>query len=322
MTKIIQPGAAVMQLVEWRAEMRHLKQARLLDDVDEPCLRLIQEAFEPCLIEAGGILLSPLEHNHFLYLVLEGELAVHLDSLDSHPVRAIGPGDCAGEISFMDNLHPSAYVVALKPTVLLRLHRRAMPLLTRSPKLMQNLAELLCQRVRLSDRLIINSEQNANLDTLTGSFNRRWLEHIYNRESTRCAFNGQPLSILMLDVDRFKDYNDRHGHLAGDHALCLVVDTLGKLLRPTDSLVRYGGEEFVILLPDMALDDARNIGERLRQSLEAITSFRSPIGTLPGVTISIGVAPMQPKDELETLIHTADQALYQAKARGRNRVCG
>ena len=311
-----------MKLAEWRAEMQHLRQARLLDHVDEPCLRLLQELFEPFLMEPGEILLSPLEHNHYLYLVLDGELAVHLDSLDSHQVRVIGPGDCAGEISFMDNLPPSAYVVSLASSVLLRLHRRALPLLTRSPQLMQNLAELLCQRVRLSDRLIINSELNANVDTLTGSFNRRWLEHIYSRESTRCAFNGQPLSILMLDVDRFKDYNDRHGHLAGDHALCLVVDTLSKLLRPADSLVRYGGEEFVILLPEMSVEDARNVGERLRQSLEEVTSFRSPIGMLPGVTISIGVAPMQPKDDLKKLIHVADQALYQAKERGRNCVCG
>src|SRR3546814_3964837 len=122
-------------LAEWRAEMQHLTQARLLDHVDEPCLRLLQELFEPCLIGAGDVLLSPLAHNHYLYLVLEGELAVHLDSLDSHQVRAIGPGDCAGEISFMDNLPPSAYVVSLVPSVLLRLHRRSMPLLPRSPKL-------------------------------------------------------------------------------------------------------------------------------------------------------------------------------------------
>ncbi|MEN2506000.1 GGDEF domain-containing protein [Stutzerimonas stutzeri] len=305
-----------------RVEMQHLRQARLLDHVDEPCLRLLQELFEPYRIDTGDILLSPLQANHYLYLVLDGGLAVHLDSLDGQPVRTIGAGDCAGEISFMDGLPPSAYVVALEPSLLLRLHRGSMPVITRSPRLMQNLAELLCHRVRLSDRLIINSEQNANIDTLTGSFNRRWLEQIYNRERTRCAFNGQPLALLMLDVDQFKDYNDRHGHLAGDHALCLVVDTLAKLLRPADSLVRYGGEEFVILLPEMTLSDARNVGERLRQSLEAIATFRSSIGTLPGVTISIGVAPMRPEDDLETLIHAADQALYQAKAQGRNRVCG
>jgi len=311
-----------MRLASWRVEMHHLKKVRLLDQVDEFCLRLLQEVFEPGLIEPGEVLLSPLEHNQHLYLVLDGELAVHLDSLDGSPVRSIGPGDCAGEISFMDDLPPSAYVIALERSTLLRVHRRSMEFLTRSPQLMQNLAELLCQRVRLSDRLIINSEQNANIDKLTGSFNRRWLEQIYCRERTRCALDGQPLSLLILDVDRFKEYNDRHGHLAGDHALCLVVNTLGKLLRPADSLVRYGGEEFVVLLPDMAIDDARNVAERLRQSLDEVRFFESPIGRLPGVTISVGVAPMRVDDDLDVLIDAADQALYQAKEQGRNRVCG
>ncbi|MCQ4277659.1 GGDEF domain-containing protein [Pseudomonas stutzeri] len=310
-----------MNPANWRVEMQHLKEARLLDRVDEPCLRLLQEVFESCTAAPGEVLLSPHEHNHYLYLVLGGELAVHLDSLEGSPVRLIGPGECAGEISFMDDLPPSAYVLALEDTVLLRVHRRSMQLLTRSPQLMQNLAELLCQRVRLSDRLIINSEQNANIDKLTGSFNRRWLEHIYGRESARCALGGQPLSLLMLDVDRFKEYNDRHGHLAGDHALCLVVNTLGKLLRPADSLVRYGGEEFVVLLPEMTFGDAQNTAERLRRSLAEINSFHSPIGLLPGVTISIGVAPMRLNDDLDSLINVADRALYRAKEQGRNRVC-
>jgi diguanylate cyclase (GGDEF)-like protein len=125
----------------------------------------------------------------------------------------------------------------------------------------------------------------------------------------------------MLDVDRFKEYNDRHGHLAGDHALCLVVNTLGKLLRPADSLVRYGGEEFVVLLPEMTFGDAQNAAERLRRSLAEINSFHSPIGLLPGVTISIGVAPMRLNDDLDSLINVADRALYRAKEQGRNRVC-
>lgn len=311
-----------MNLTPWRVEMLHLKKVQLLNGVDEPCLRLLQEVFEACELEPGDILISPLEHNHHLYLVFTGELAVHLDSLDGNPVRLIGPGDCAGEISFMDDQPPSAYVLACETTTVLRVHRRSMSLLTRSPRLMQNMAELLCQRVRTSDRLIIHSEQNANIDKLTGAFNRRWLEHIYSRESSRCMLEGEPLALLMLDVDHFKVYNDQHGHLAGDHALCMVVDTLGRLLRPADSLARYGGEEFVILLPGLALNDARNVGERLRQSLSVIASFRAPIGPLPGVTISVGVAAMQQDQTLDSLVNLADQALYQAKAQGRNRVCG
>src|SRR5690606_23789927 len=191
-----------------------------------------------------------------------------------------------------------------------------------SPELMQNLLELLCDRVRQGNRLILDSEQSANVDILTGCFNRRWLEHVYERESTRCAFNGQPLSMLMLDVDHFKAYNDQHGHLAGDYALCLVAHTLRSQLRPKDSMVRYGGEEFVILLPELDAEETRAIGERLGQSLEHIASFYSPGGILPGVTVSIGMAQMRDRDGLESLIARADAALYKAKQQGRNCLFG
>src|SRR5690606_256148 len=130
------------------------------------------------------------------------------------------------------------------------------------------------------------------------------------------------LPILMLDVDQFKAYNDQHGHLAGDYALCLVAHTLNSQLRPKDSLVRLGGEEFVILLPEIAAEAARSIGERLRVSLEQVDSFYSPVGVLPGITISIGLAQMQRQDSLQGLIARADAALYQAKQKGRNRLCG
>src|SRR3990167_6624426 len=172
------------------------------------------------------------------------------------------------------------------------------------------------------NRLILDSEQTANIDALTGAYNRRWLEHIFERESTRSAFNGKPLCMLMLDVDHFKAYNDQHGHLAGDYALCLVAHTLRNQLRPKDSLTRYGGEEFVILLPEIGIDEARSIGERLRLALRTVSSFHSPIGVLPGVTVSIGLAQMQPKDSLQGVIARADSALYQAKQQGRDGLCG
>ncbi|HEX5843917.1 MAG TPA: GGDEF domain-containing protein, partial [Pseudomonas sp.] len=172
------------------------------------------------------------------------------------------------------------------------------------------------------NRMIINSQQHANIDTLTGAYNRRWLEHVFERESTRSAYNGHPLCILMLDVDHFKNYNDQHGHLAGDYALSLVAHTLRNQLRPKDSLTRYGGEEFIILLPEIAEEEARNIGERLRQALRKVSSFHSPIGVLPGVTVSIGLAQMRPKDSLQGLIARADSALYRAKQQGRDCLYG
>ncbi|BBT18602.1 GGDEF domain-containing protein [Metapseudomonas otitidis] len=312
-----------MKNAHWQADVQQLKDQRLFQNVAAHSLRQVLREFTAYDLEQGEVLLSPFDRNQYLYLVVRGALQVYLGSLDNQPMSTLGVGDCAGEISFIDHEHPSAYVVAAEPSTVLRLHREALlKLFQQSPQMMQNLLELLCERVRGGNRVILDTEQNANVDTLTGLYNRRWLEHVYARESTRCAFNGQPLCLLMLDVDHFKAYNDRHGHLAGDYALCLVAHTLRNQLRPKDSMSRFGGEEFVILLPDIALDEARRIGERLRASLEQISSFYSPVGVLPGVTVSIGLTEMDPRDDLKSLIARADQALYDAKMRGRNCLSG
>lgn len=312
-----------MKSAHWQEDLQQIRQARLFQKVAASSLKQSLKAFRAWDLEPGEIILSPFNRNKYLYLVLKGQLKVYLGSLDNQAMSTLGPGECAGEISFIDNDHPSAYVVATEPTTVLRLHRQALVnLFQQSPQLMQNLLELLCERVRQGNRIILDTEQNANVDTLTGLFNRRWLEHIYDRESTRCAYNNEPLCMLMMDVDHFKDYNDQHGHLAGDYALCLVAHTLRNQLRPKDSMSRFGGEEFVILLPEIGLDEARSIGERLRQSLEQVPSFYSPVGVLPGVTISIGLSQMLPGDTLQCLIARADRALYQAKQLGRNRLFG
>ena len=312
-----------MKTSQRQADLQHIMHMRLFQNVAASNLSQLLKGFRTCELEAGEILLSPFKRNQYLYLLLEGQLKVYLGSLDNQAASTLEAGECAGEVSCIDNQPPSAYVVATTASVVLRLHRKALlALFSQSPQLMQNLLELLCQRVRQSNQGILDSEQHANIDTLTGCFNRRWLEHVYQRESTRCAYNSQPLCMLMLDVDHFKPYNDQHGHLAGDYALCLVAHTLRHQLRPKDSMARYGGEEFVILLPGIDAQEGRNIGQRLRESLEQVPSFYSPIGILPGVTASIGLAQMQSRDSLESLIARADKALYQAKQQGRNCLCG
>jgi diguanylate cyclase (GGDEF)-like protein len=312
-----------MKTSQRQADLQHVMHMRLFQNVAASNLSQLLKGFRTCELEAGEILLSPFKRNQYLYLLLEGQLKVYLGSLDNQAASTLEAGECAGEVSCIDNQPPSAYVVATTASVVLRLHRKALlALFSQSPQLMQNLLELLCQRVRQSNQGILDSEQHANIDTLTGCFNRRWLEHVYQRESTRCAYNSQPLCMLMLDVDHFKPYNDQHGHLAGDYALCLVAHTLRHQLRPKDSMARYGGEEFVILLPGIDDQEGRRIGQRLRESLEQVPSFYSPIGILPGVTVSIGLAQMQSRDSLEGLIARADKALYQAKQQGRNCLCG
>ena len=312
-----------MKTSQRQADLQHVMHMRLFQNVATSNLSQLLKGFRACELEAGEILLSPFKRNQYLYLLLEGQLKVYLGSLDNQAASTLEAGECAGEVSCIDNQPPSAYVVATTASVVLRLHRKALlALFSQSPQLMQNLLELLCQRVRQSNQGILDSEQHANIDTLTGCFNRRWLEHVYQRESTRCAYNSQPLCMLMLDVDHFKPYNDQHGHLAGDYALCLVAHTLRNQLRPKDSLTRFGGEEFVILLPDISEEEARSIGERLRLALQKISSFHSPVGVIPGVTVSIGLAKMRPKDSLQGLIARADSALYRAKRQGRNCLYG
>lgn len=312
-----------MKNAKWQVDLHQLRQLRLFNNVALGSISQLLKEFRACDLESGEVLLSPFNRNQYLYLLLKGQLKVYLGSLDSQSVSTLNVGDCAGEISFIDNEHPCAYVVATEPSSVLRLHRESLfHLFQQSPELMQNMLALLCERVRQGNSAIINSEQNANVDALTGAYNRRWLEHMFERESTRSAFNGKPLCMLMLDVDHFKAYNDQYGHLAGDYALTLVAHTLRSQLRPKDSLTRFGGEEFVILLPEIAEDEARGIGERLRLALRKVSSFHSPIGVLPGVTVSIGLTQMRPKDSLQGLIARADSALYRAKQQGRDCLCG
>lgn len=308
-----------MKAARWDAQPQHIHNLRLFNNVALSNIDQLLHEFLAFDIDAGEILLSPTTRNQYLYVLIEGQMQVYLGSLDNQPISTLAVGDCAGEISFIDDDHPSAYVVASQDSRVLRLHRTSLVnLFQQSPQLMQNLLELLCDRVRQGNRSILNSEQHANIDTLTGAFNRRWLEHIYERESTRCAFNEQPLSLLMLDVDHFKDYNDHYGHVAGDYALCMVAHTLSEQLRTKDSLIRYGGEEFVVLLPETDTTEAQRIGERLRSSLHAKESFYCPCGPLPGVTVSIGLTSMIAKDSLQKMISRADCALYRAKQQGRN----
>ncbi|GGJ82554.1 hypothetical protein GCM10009304_05670 [Pseudomonas matsuisoli] len=296
---------------------------RLFKNVDVQILNRLLDDVRACELEYGEVLLSPASRNEHLYLLVEGQLDIRLGRIDNPTINVIHPGDCTGEVSFIDSQHPSAYVIAAERSVVLRLHReRLLHLMKGSSALMQNVLGLLCSRVRQGNQIIQDVEKSANIDSLTGLHNRRWLQHTFERESTRCAFDEAPLCLLMFDVDHFKAYNDTHGHLAGDYALSMVANTLRNQLRPKDSMARFGGEEFVILLPDLGLNEARDIGERLRHTLESVATFYSPQGALPGVTISIGVAQMAPRDTLESLIARADQALYQAKQAGRNCLCG
>ncbi|HWU36393.1 MAG TPA: GGDEF domain-containing protein, partial [Candidatus Acidoferrum sp.] len=170
-------------------------------------------------------------------------------------------------------------------------------------------------------RLFEETRQLAITDELTGLANHRQFYHQLAREVRRAQRYKRPLTLLMLDLDYFKQYNDKFGHLAGDQALRETAEVLRRNARDVDILARYGGEEFAIILPETEMERALIHAERARAAV-AGHAFRGKDSNPQGdLTVSIGVATLTPAmRKIEELVHAADQALYRAKSQGRNRL--
>ena len=163
------------------------------------------------------------------------------------------------------------------------------------------------------------------LDGLTGVYNRRYFDQQLTLEWARSVRTGTPLSMIMLDVDFFKRYNDFYGHQAGDDCLSQVSATLkSNLRRPADLVARYGGEEFVCILPETAFDDAMGLAKQLAQQVHALAIAHARSAVAPVVTVSLGVAAREgaTNGSAGQLLGLADAQLYQAKSSGRARSCG
>jgi diguanylate cyclase (GGDEF)-like protein len=185
------------------------------------------------------------------------------------------------------------------------------------------LERLVEERTRELAEANLRLERLSALDPLTGVANRRRFDAALEVEWRRASRTGEPLSLILADLDFFKPFNDTNGHLAGDESLRQVARYLSRTLgRAGDLVARYGGEEFVALLPAMTAGDAAALAERLRAGVEALALPHNASAVSRVVTLSAGVATTVPSDEgsAETLLAAADAALYRAKGEGRNRV--
>lgn len=183
-------------------------------------------------------------------------------------------------------------------------------------------AQLLTLTEEFADKERALAQANRELerlyltDTLTGLPNRRHFDRLLEHNLDSAARYREPFALLILDLDRFKEINDRRGHAVGDEALQQVAGALQDGVRAADFVARWGGEEFVVLAPKTDAAGAAELAERLRQRLARKTAGSS----LPGITASIGVAVCQPGESADALFRRADRALYRAKEQGRNRV--
>ncbi len=276
------------------------------------------------------ILIEMGDANKNVYLILSGSFNVHLTRNNSDPVAVLNPGQSVGEMTIIDHQPASAFVSAAENARVLIIDEDVMwSLIGSSHAIANNLLVILSQRLRHGN-FVINKikgllkeyEHNATVDALTSLHNRRWLDNNMPRVMHRCHKNNEALSVMMIDIDGFKVYNDNHGHLAGDIALRTVADTIKKYLRPEDMVARYGGEELFALLPGMDIQATLTIAERLRQAIKQTEVSDEEDQPLPSITVSIGIAQMFDHYDPKKLIEAADRVMYTAKHTGRDKVCG
>jgi len=173
-------------------------------------------------------------------------------------------------------------------------------------------------KIKELEKKLAHMSELVREDQLTGSLNRRGMDDIYEREAERADRRNSPLCVAMLDLDNFKKLNDTYGHAAGDEALVHLVRIVKQTLRSIDMIARFGGEEFVIIMPETELEEAAQAMTRVQRELTKhfFTSDEKRLF----ITFSAGVALRAPRETQDALIKRADKAMYAAKKAGKNRV--
>jgi diguanylate cyclase (GGDEF)-like protein len=296
----------------------HAGVARLLADCD-------------VLQVTGGQVVSGGGHAN-LYIVLRGALSGASADASTGVIEGAStkflPGECVGELSVLDEGSNPVLVTALEDSdVLVIKAEKLWELIDKSNGVARNLLRQLSFRVRAANAQVRRRQkvgefyrQMSMVDGLTGLQNRAWLNDQLPLIVGLAQTTGRPLSIIMIDLDHFKRFNDSHGHQCGDSALQVAARVLTAALRPTDFAARYGGEEMMVILQHAdqkaGMMVAQRLCERMRESI-VFADMRLP---LPHITASMGIATLASGQDADALVGAADAALYRAKDGGRDRV--
>jgi diguanylate cyclase (GGDEF)-like protein len=303
-----------------------LADLQLFDGVpDAPLRRLLAQC--PVVKLAKGQRIDD-SHRARLYIVLSGALSVAFDTrsgMADGTLSRVLKGESVGEQAVLDEAANLAAITALDDAVLLQIEANLVwRMIDQSNGVARNLLRLLSFRIRAANAQLRRRHklgefyrQLSMVDGLTGLQNRAWLNDVL---PAMVAAASGPLSLVMIDLDHFKKFNDTHGHLGGDQALRTAAGVLSNALRPSDFAVRYGGEEMMVILPDTTEAVALVVAERLCQRLQQATVFADLRVPMPHITASFGVACLATGEDEQALIARADAALYRAKEGGRNRV--
>ncbi|MEE8349973.1 MAG: GGDEF domain-containing protein [Acidobacteriota bacterium] len=309
-----------MELRDNTWERGEIESSLIFRDVElESILGLLQDC-PVNELQKGDTLIHLGRPNHLMYLLLSGRLRIHL-KLTADPVAVLSPGEIVGELSLIDGQPTSAFVVADDQCRLLVINEKTLWSLIESTHVVaRNLLLILSRRMRHGNTIILSAQQierdyahYAVFDAPTGLYNRHWVDKIFGRQVDRCQKSDTTISLLLLDIDGFKEYNEDHGRVAGDRVLHSVAVALRENMRPDEMIARYGEDEFIALLPEVDANTARALGNRVRQAVQQMQIYSLDQQPLPSVTITIAVTEMSSEERADDLLVRAEAALKAAQ---------
>jgi diguanylate cyclase (GGDEF)-like protein len=295
-----------------------MKNEILIVDSDKASRKAMKEfvemsGFSALEAESGEDSLEMLLENDIDVIITDTALS-GMDGMEltdlvkkEHNTDIIVLTDYLGDYSYEEAISKGASDFIFKPV-------RFEELLLRLKRVLRE-RRLNAERVTMLERL----KELSITDGLTKLFNSR---HFYNQlknEADRSARYNHPLSLLILDIDHFKEYNDTYGHLEGDKVLVRLGQVIKLLLRKMDSAYRYGGEEFTIILPETEIEEAGTVAQRVRKAIKEIVFSSDPSKNVL-VTVSIGMTKYRPPEDITAFVQRADKALYNSKSGGRDQV--
>jgi diguanylate cyclase (GGDEF)-like protein len=320
------PEPALNIIGAFGASRYAIRDLELFRDADTPAVAALLAACPVVKVAKGEPVEDGLRAR--LYVVLSGALGVQ-PATGEGEVQRILPGESVGEQSVLDDAANLDAITALEDCELLVVEPALVwRLIDEANGVARNLLRLLSFRIRAANALLRRRQKLGEFyrqlsmnDGLTGLYNRAWLNDMLPKLVARSRQEGSPLSLVMIDLDHFKRFNDTHGHMAGDTALATAAAVIRGALRPSDFAVRYGGEELMAILPNTNRTLAVMVAERLCGRMREAVVFDDMRIALPHVTGSFGVASLLPGQDERTLVEAADEALYRAKQAGRDRIC-
>ena len=298
-------------------------------------IKTLINSFHLIEVEEEKTLFKEGDEGNELYIVKSGKVAVsirHSDGVEREIVE-LKEGDFFGEMSIFENAPRSATCHAKEKSVLLKMKEEDFFELIQSfplaaIKIMYRMLNITTKRLRDSSGFLSNmvtwgekARKRSITDELTGVYNRRFLDDALVDYFEAARNTDKPLTVVMTDLDYFRDINELYGDKTGDRTILAAVDVFKKVLRKDDIVARYGGDEFTFILPDTGHDEGLKLAERVRLKVSQLKILEKEKGPIRNVTTSQGLASFpENAEELTKLMEKADKALYRAKDKGRNRV--